>query len=76
MSKVATDELVDAIIEIRGLFPEMRMGQLVASLTLAAGQTDPSAVWEIDDHQMLSAARRLARSNRGRDSADDGRESE
>jgi hypothetical protein len=66
MSVSATDELAEAISELRVLFPDWRMGQLVANLVMAAGGTDLGAIWEMEDEQLLTAARRLIERNRGR----------
>jgi hypothetical protein len=66
MSAPVTDGLTEAISELRGLFPDWRMGQLVANLVLAAGGVDGSAIWDIEDDRLLSAARRLIERNRGR----------
>lgn len=66
MSVSTTDELTEAIAELRGLFPDWRMGQLVANLVMAAGGVDGSAIWDIEDQQLLGAARRLIERNRGR----------
>jgi hypothetical protein len=61
-----TDELLEAISELRLLFPDWRMGQLVANLVTAAGGMDPGAIWDTEDEQLLAAARRLIERNRGR----------
>jgi len=66
MKVSVTDELLEAISELRLLFPDWRMGQLVANLTTAAGATDASAIWDVEDDQLLVAARRLIERNRGR----------
>jgi hypothetical protein len=66
MSVSTTEELIGAISELRALFPEWRMGQLIANLATAAGNADPSAVWDVEDEQLLAAARRLIERNRGR----------
>jgi len=42
------------------------MGQLVANLVKAAGGTDASAIWVMEDEQLLAAARRPIERNRGR----------
>jgi hypothetical protein len=65
-----TDELVEAISELRVLFPDWRMGQLIANLVTAAGGIDAGAIWEMEDAKLLAAARRLIERNRSR--ADNG----
>lgn len=66
MSIQTTDELLEAISELRALFPDWRMGQLVANLVQAAGGAKPADIWDIEDEQLLAAARRLIQRNRGR----------
>lgn len=57
------DELPAAVAELRTLFPDWRLGQVVASLALAAGRDDTSGVWEVEDEQLLAAATRLIERN-------------
>lgn len=61
-----TDQLLEAISELRILFPDWRMGQLVANLVTAAGGMDAGAIWDVEDEKLLAAARRLIERNRGR----------
>ena len=60
------DQLLKALAELRTLFPDWRMGQLVANLTQAAGCDADGAIWEIEDDQLLAAARRLIERNQTR----------
>ena len=69
MNVSASEELMGALSELRALFPEWRMGQLVANLVTAAGGTDVFAIWDMEDDQLLAAARRLIERNRGRGTA-------
>ena len=66
MSVEIGEELNGAMSELRVLFPDWRMGQLVANLVTAAGGTDVSAIWDVEDKDLLVAARRLVERNRGR----------
>ena len=66
MNISVADELMDAIVELRALFPDWRMGQLVANLTTAAGGIDAGSIWDVEDKELLAAARRLIERNRGR----------
>jgi hypothetical protein len=66
MSVSAAEELIGALSELRALFPDWRMGQLVANLVTAAGGTDAAAIWDMDDEQLLAAAHRLIERNGGR----------
>jgi hypothetical protein len=58
--------LIESMTELRMLFPDWRMGQLIANLVTAAGGIDASAIWVMEDEQLLVAARRLIERNRGR----------
>jgi hypothetical protein len=66
MNASTNDELIAAVSEVRTLFPDWRMGQLIANLALAAGREGEGAVWEVEDEQLLAAARRLIERNRAR----------
>jgi hypothetical protein len=66
MTKTAGEELLGALAELRELFPDWRVGQLVASLAQAAGLDREGAVWDAEDEQLLVAARRLIERNQSR----------
>lgn len=66
MNTVTTDELLDAISELRMQFPHWRLGQLVANLATAAGVETTEAIWDVEDSQLLAAARQLIASHRNR----------
>lgn len=66
MNASNAEELMEAISELHVLFPEWRIGQLVANVVMAAGGTDTSTIWEMEDEKLLAAARRLIERNRGR----------
>jgi hypothetical protein len=70
MTTAVGDELMGALAELRALFPDWRVGQLVASLVQAAGRDGDGAVWEVEDEQLLAAARRLIERNQGRRMSD------
>ncbi len=63
MKTAVGDELMGALVELRALFPDWRLGQLAASLVQAAGRDGEGAVWEVEDEQLLVAARRLIERN-------------
>jgi hypothetical protein len=63
------EELLEALSELHLLFPEWRMGQLVANVVTAAGGVDAGAIWDVEDEQLLTAAHRLIASNQGRKAA-------
>jgi hypothetical protein len=66
MTTTAGEELVGALADLRVLFPDWRVGQLVATLAQAAGRDAAGAVWEVEDDELLAAARRLIERNRSR----------
>jgi hypothetical protein len=59
-------ELLEAIAELRSLFPDWRMGQLITTLTMAAGGMEVGAIWDTEDEQLLAAARRLIEQTKSR----------
>ena len=38
--------------------PDVRFGQLIANLAVVARGAEPSAVWDMEDEELLAAARR------------------
>jgi hypothetical protein len=50
-------ELLTYLGELRRAWPEMRFGQLIANLAVAARGTEPGAVWEMEDEELLKAAK-------------------
>jgi hypothetical protein len=63
MNVSTAEDLSAAISELRVVFPDWRLGQLVANLVTAAGGTDAAAIWDMEDEQLLAAARRLLERN-------------
>jgi hypothetical protein len=61
--------LLEAVAQLRVLFPEWRFGQMVANLTTAAGCQEPEGIWDVEDEQLLAAAQRLIANNSNRQSA-------
>jgi len=61
------DELVAVIGELRVLFPEWRLGQLIGNLAMAAGLAEIGDIWNVEDEQLLAAAQRLIQRNKGRE---------
>jgi hypothetical protein len=66
MTPTTSDELLKAIATLQTIFPDWRLAQLVANLATAAGAGDAGAVWDIEDEQLLIAARRLIERNQDR----------
>ena len=63
MTNSASDHLLATMAELRSLFPDWRMGQLIANFT-QAGRDRDGAIWDVEDDQLLEAARRLIERNR------------
>jgi hypothetical protein len=72
MTTVPDNELVEAVVELRRLFPDWRLGQLIANLTQAAGLEGEGGIWEVEDVALLAAARRLIARNAGRSAVNAG----
>ncbi len=64
MNPTTDDDLLAAVAELRSMFPDWRLGQLVANLVTAAGGTEAGSIWDIGDDELLTAARRLIDRNR------------
>ena len=48
-------ELFARIAELKEALPAMRLGQLIANMAVVARGTDPGAVWDLEDHELLAA---------------------
>jgi hypothetical protein len=53
------DELLNTLAELGRQFPDWRLGQTLANLAMAAGHPESDAIWDLEDSEALSAARRL-----------------
>ncbi|MEX0867938.1 MAG: hypothetical protein WD030_11325 [Pirellulales bacterium] len=52
-------ELLTQLAELGERRPEWRFGQLLANIAMAAGRTQASAVWDLEDAEALQAAQDL-----------------
>jgi hypothetical protein len=57
MTDPTHDELLDTLAELRRALPALRLGQLVANLATVARGADAGAVWDLEDDELLAAAR-------------------
>jgi hypothetical protein len=55
MSTCTRAELLSRLEELSRACPEMRLGQLIANLAVVARGTEPGAVWEMEDEELLGA---------------------
>jgi hypothetical protein len=53
------EELLTALAELSEQHPDWRLGQTIANLAMAAGRTEGSGVWDLEDSEALAAAQRL-----------------
>ena len=58
-SEALGNELNAAISQLRQVRPEWRFGQTIANLAMAAGRLDAGGVWDLEDEEALTAARKL-----------------
>jgi hypothetical protein len=59
-------ELLTLLTELSELDPELRLGQLVANLATLAQGAKVEAIWDAEDEDLLTAARRLREHYRSR----------
>jgi hypothetical protein len=55
MSANIRSELLSRLADLSRACPEMRFGQLIANLAVVARGTEPGAVWEMEDQELLAA---------------------
>jgi hypothetical protein len=59
MTTTTRGELLATIAELGEYAPEQRLGQLIANVATMARGATPEAVWDSEDEELLTAARRL-----------------
>ena len=59
-------DLLTLLAELSESDPELRFGQLIANLATLAQGAKPEAVWDAEDDELVSAARRLVEHYRAR----------
>jgi hypothetical protein len=62
-------ELLQVLTELSEECPEMRLGQLIANLATLAKGAAVEAIWDVEDNELLSAARRQLEFFRSRKSS-------
>jgi hypothetical protein len=55
MSDPVRAELLARLDELSRVCSEMRFGQMIANLAIAARGTEQSAVWDMEDEELLAA---------------------
>ena len=59
-------ELLACMTELSEAAPDLRLGQLVANLATLAQGAKVEAIWDAEDEELLTAARRLLEHYRAR----------
>lgn len=62
-------ELFEALSDLSEQFPEVRLGQLVSNLATFAKGPQVEAIWDVEDKELLEAAKQQLAVFRSRDSA-------
>lgn len=52
------DEILKLLGVLGELYPEWRFGQMVANVVVMSGETNPHAIWDVDDVMFLETVRR------------------
>jgi hypothetical protein len=60
------EELLRLLAELSEADPELRLGQFIANLATLALGAKPEAVWDVEDEELLGAAKRLLEHYRAR----------
>jgi len=58
MTDSTRQQLLQVLAELSELCPEMRMGQLIANLATVAKGATAEAIWDVEDEDLLAAARK------------------
>ena len=51
------EEILQRLVRLSGLTPDVRFGQLIANLSYLAVAPTPEAIWDMEDEQLLEAIR-------------------
>ena len=72
MNSVDTKPMLQTLAKVWELCPEMRLGQLMATLGLLAEDTTEHSLWDVEDIELLAAMERFQRDLVGDQSSEDG----
>jgi hypothetical protein len=59
MSTPVRNDILMALGELSEAFPELRFGQMIANLAVAARGATTEAIWDVEDDELLTAIVRL-----------------
>ena len=57
MTRPSDEELLEQLRQMRQLHPEWRFGQMVCNLAFWARGAEASSVWDVEDSELMEAAR-------------------
>lgn len=57
MTSSVRQELLSVLTELSAVCPEMRFGQLIANLSTLARGLSAEGMWDVEDEELLAAAR-------------------
>jgi hypothetical protein len=75
MNSVETNSMLQTLGKVWELCPEMRLGQLMATLGLLAEDTTDHSLWDVEDRDLLAVMERFQQDLSCRDQDNDGRAS-
>jgi hypothetical protein len=58
MIDIQRSEVLQALEELSEACPEYRLGQMIANLAMLARGDDEGAIWNMEDAELLAAARK------------------
>ena len=58
MSSTVRQELLRVLAELSEVCPEVRLGQLIANLSYLARELSIESIWDVEDEELLEAARK------------------
>jgi uncharacterized membrane protein YqjE len=57
MSDTLRRDVLEALGELSAVFPEWRLGQMIANLAVVARGPADGAIWDLEDEELLAAIR-------------------
>jgi hypothetical protein len=69
MNRSARDQAIEVLRELSTLCPDVRLGQLVVNLSYLARGMAHESIWDMEDEELLRAARQQLETLRARQGA-------
>jgi uncharacterized membrane protein YqjE len=57
MTHPEREDLLHALGEMNAVFPEWRLGQMIANLAVVARGASTESIWDVEDDELLAAIR-------------------